>query len=199
MLDAPLPNVVPSQISLPVTSSSTALVVSEQNLTLLQEEENPVTPELVAAQQRILDDIRRRREQSQADEAIARGISTPASLSEQRRYDANHRCRDLVVPGPGSFDPSPVVHPLKSQMKQSRPYKTALGATGGAVAGGLILAPVFPLGMVLGGVAGGVATQKVCKAGEKRAQCKWEQHSFQLGTESSLVSRHVQEEGNGLV
>ena len=200
LLDAPLPYGVPPQIiTMPVTaSSSTTLVASEPNNL---EDDSLVTPELVAAQQRILDDIRRRQQQNQSDEAMARGISTSAVLVEQRRYDANNRCRALVIPGPGMYDPSPVVHPQKSQMKQSRPYKTALGATGGAVAGGLMLAPVFPLGMVLGGVAGGVATQKACKAGEKRAQCKWEQESFQQGTETSPLARHghLQEEGSGLV
>lgn len=43
---------------------------------------------------------------------------------------------------------------------------------------GLTLGPV---GVFLGGAVGGVATKQICKAGEKRAQRKHEQRSFQNG------------------
>ena len=219
LLDAPLLAApVPGQIQ--VNNSSTALVVSSDQTLLTVDEEDyydnnnntetnnnlsSVTPELVAAQQRILDDIRRRQQVSQSDAALARGLSTPEALSQQRLYEAQQQysSRALVVSNGAHYDSNataPVVTPQKYQMKQSRPYKTAAGAAGGAVAGGLIMAPVFPLGMVLGGVAGGVATHKACKAGEKRVQCRYEQDSFQQGTSSSPLARygHIGDE-SGLV
>ena len=36
-----------------------------------------------------------------------------------------------------------------------------------------------PLGVFVGGAVGGVAAKQVCKAGERRAQRKYEQRSFQ--------------------
>jgi len=56
--------------------------------------------------------------------------------------------------------------------------KTTIGATSGAVIGGILLAPLGPffvLGAALGGVTGGVVTNKVHKVGKKRKQRKQKQ------------------------
>eukprot|EP00957_Ditylum_brightwellii_P168722 12842332-Ditylum_brightwellii.AAC.1 len=56
----------------------------------------------------------------------------------------------------------------KAQLKGKRRVKITAGATSGAIVGGLILLPAFPLGMVLGGTAGAVITSKVSKHKEKK-------------------------------
>lgn len=71
-------------------------------------------------------------------------------------------------------------------MKKQRKRKTAAGAVGGMVVGGLALGPA---GVFLGAAAGAVATNKICKARERRAQRKYEQENFQQGAEQSNVHR----------
>lgn len=97
----------------------------------------------------------------------------------------------LVVPFevPCSCNPSgsDSIHPQRMVMKQQRKAKTAAGVVGGAVVGGLAFGPAFPVGMVLGGTVGGYATNKISKSGERRAQRKWEQHTFQRGTQESPI------------
>jgi hypothetical protein len=50
--------------------------------------------------------------------------------------------------------------------------------------GGLVLGPV---GFFLGGAAGGVATNKLCKARERQRQRKHEQDNFQQAANRSAV------------
>mmetsp|Transcript_16400 Transcript_16400/g.24311 ORF Transcript_16400/g.24311 Transcript_16400/m.24311 type:complete len:156 (+) Transcript_16400:262-729(+) len=56
----------------------------------------------------------------------------------------------------------------KKRLKEGRQVKKAAGGVGGAIIGGLILAPVFPLGILIGGAAGAAITNKVSKHNEKR-------------------------------
>jgi len=56
----------------------------------------------------------------------------------------------------------------KKRLKEGRAAKKAAGGVGGAILGGLILAPVFPLGILIGGAAGAAITNKVSKHNEKR-------------------------------
>jgi len=175
-----------------------------------QDDNSSVPADLLESQQRMLDEISRRKKLEESDEAIARALALghPQNYNHHhssRAYGASRAMTTYQYPSRSYDDASlrygtsEAVHPLKNHMKQARPYKTAAGAAGGAVLGGVVMAPVFPVGMMLGGVAGGMATNKACKAGEKRAQRKWEQNSFQRGTESSLVAAHVKRDGTGLV
>jgi hypothetical protein len=79
---------------------------------------------------------------------------------------------------------SDAVHPQKQVMKKQRKQKTAAGAVSGMVVGGLTLGPV---GVFVGAAAGAVATNKICKARERRAQRKYEQSNFQHGTAQSNI------------
>jgi len=56
----------------------------------------------------------------------------------------------------------------KKRLKEGRQAKKAAGGVGGAILGGLILAPVFPIGILIGGTAGAAITNKVSKHNEKR-------------------------------
>ena len=88
---------------------------------------------------------------------------------------------DKLIPVPQSRNPSgsDAVHPNRKQMKQDRKGKIAVSATGGAIVGGILFGPAWPLGVVVGGAAGAVCSKQLCKAGERRAQRKYEQKNFQ--------------------
>jgi hypothetical protein len=85
----------------------------------------------------------------------------------------------LRVPSSRNAHGSDAVHPDKLKMKKNRKKKTAAAATSGAIIGGLCFGPAWPLGVVVGGAVGGVAGKQLAKVGERRAQRKYEQHSFQ--------------------
>jgi len=56
----------------------------------------------------------------------------------------------------------------KRRQKQKRKGYTALGAYSGAIVGAIVLAPVFPLGLFLGGAAGGSITNAAHKRHGKK-------------------------------
>ena len=69
-------------------------------------------------------------------------------------------------------------------MKKQRKHRTAAGTVGGMVVGGLVLGPV---GVIVGGAAGGVATNRLHKAGERHLQRKYEKQCFQKAATKSRV------------
>jgi hypothetical protein len=93
-----------------------------------------------------------------------------------------------VVPESNNPTGSDAVHPNRLVWKQTRGTKTCAGAAGGAIVGGVIFGPAFPVGMVLGGAAGGYVTNKLSKHGERRAQRKWEQSNYQQAAAHSQVA-----------
>jgi hypothetical protein len=86
---------------------------------------------------------------------------------------------------------SDAVHPNRATWKKTRGSKTAAGVAGGAIVGGVMFGPAFPIGMVLGGATGGYAANKLSKTGERRAQRKWEQSSYQRDADHSSVVTHT--------
>ncbi|KAG7339110.1 hypothetical protein IV203_025839 [Nitzschia inconspicua] len=104
--------------------------------------------------------------------------SSSAYPSTMTVYESTN---EHMIPVPRSHNPSgsDAVHPRRAEMKQARKVKTAGAATGGAIVGGIIFGPAWPLGVVVGGAAGAVAGKQISKAGERRAQRKWEKKSFQ--------------------
>jgi hypothetical protein len=76
------------------------------------------------------------------------------------------------------------VHPKRQKMKKQRKIKTAVAVGAGVVVGGIIIGPV---GLVVGGVIGGVAANKLSKAGERRAQRKFERENYQRAAQQSMA------------
>jgi hypothetical protein len=94
-----------------------------------------------------------------------------------------------------SAESSDAIHPEKDQMKGKRKSKTMVGATSGAIVGGVpLFGPAFPVGggMVLGGAVGGYASNKLSKTGERRMQPHYERVNFQkYASQSSAVRNAV--------
>jgi hypothetical protein len=105
--------------------------------------------------------------------------SSPSSSYDTTAMTVFDRSHNIVVPQSHNPSGSDAVHPNRYGMKQARKVKTATGATGGAIIGGVLFGPAWPLGMVVGGAAGGVAAKQISKAGERRAQRKYEKRNFQ--------------------
>lgn len=79
------------------------------------------------------------------------------------------------------------VHPNKKEMKEGRKMTTAAAATSGALVGAIVTGPAFPIGALIGGAVSGYTANKLHKQGERRAQRKWEQSNFQLGTHQAPI------------
>lgn len=101
-------------------------------------------------------------------------LSYPSTMTV---YESNEHM--ITVPRSHNPTGSDAVHPRRAEMKQARKVKTATAATGGAIVGGVIFGPAWPLGVVVGGAAGAVAGKQLSKVGERRAQRKWEKKNFQ--------------------
>ena len=84
----------------------------------------------------------------------------------------------MIVPKSKNPTGSDAIIPTRSTMKMERKLKTGVGAAAGVIVGGLLTGPLFPVGMVLGGAIGGVATKEISKAGERHKQRLFETHNF---------------------
>lgn len=113
-------------------------------------------------------------------------ILDPPSYEDEPRYGGQNEDSIMLPQAPRSSNHRGIdaVHPQKLNMKKQRKHKTTVAAVGGMVVGGLTLGP---LGIFVGAAASAVATNKVCKARERRAQRQYEQNSFQHGAAQSNV------------
>jgi hypothetical protein len=115
--------------------------------------------------------------QQHHDSTMVPHSSYPSTMTV---YDQKSNDKKMIqVPRSRNPTGSDAVHPRRSEMKQARKVKTATAATGGAIFGGVLFGPAWPLGVVVGGAAGAVAGKQISKAGERRAQRKWEKENFQ--------------------
>lgn len=145
-----------------------------------------IPSEIIASQERAMAEIQQRRQQHQSKSSSS---LTPHSSNSQY-YNQELVTLPEVAPSSNPTG-SDAVHPNRPVWKKTRGTKTLAGATGGAIVGGIMFGPAFPIGMVLGGATGGYAANKLSKNGERRAQRKWEQSSFQRGAEHSSVISHT--------
>jgi hypothetical protein len=106
--------------------------------------------------------------------------SAPPSTSTEQQQQLEER---VSTPREGSLE-SYAIHPGRRKMKTRRTRRTAGGALGGCIVGGLVLGPI---GIVVGAPVGAYATNKICKKGERRAQRKFEHENFQKIASTSLV------------
>lgn len=70
------------------------------------------------------------------------------------------------------------VHPEKQAMKNDRKAKMAGAATTGAIIGGVLTGPAWPVGAMAGAAIATYAGKVTARAGERRQQRKWEQRNF---------------------
>lgn len=154
------------QQSSSLTASSRAIVTTDD-----------IPSEIIASQERALAEAKRLQQQRRAGTSASSSSTAMVTVPE------------IAVPESHNPTGSDAVHPNRPVWKQTRGAKTVAGAAAGSIVGGLMFGPAFPVGMVLGGAAGGYATNKLSKQGERRAQRKWEQSSFQAGAQRSLTAK----------
>mmetsp|Transcript_20590 Transcript_20590/g.33130 ORF Transcript_20590/g.33130 Transcript_20590/m.33130 type:complete len:260 (+) Transcript_20590:46-825(+) len=116
--------------------------------------------------------------------------SSTALVESKNKNDKKSRFR-IRVPRSQNPHGSDDVHPKKKKMKKQRKQRTAAAAVGGSIVGGVVLGPA---GIFLGAAVGGVAAKQICKVGERRAQRRYEQESFQ-STAFSKSNKWSQEGG----
>jgi hypothetical protein len=63
-------------------------------------------------------------------------------------------------------------------MKQERKVKIAASATSGAVIGGLMFGPAFPVGVVAGAAVPGYGGKVIARQGQRKQQQKWDKKNF---------------------
>ena len=152
------------------------------NLQALQDRDdafvNNLPRELIEEQQRILAHIQRGNTSSSSSSSTTNDRQLVAyNTIGHERYQ--QRFAAMVPSSSDNNCTLPAeVHPRKYQMKTERKVKTATAATAGAIIGGLILAPVWPLGAMAGAAAGGYAGKVVARSGERKQQRKWEHKNF---------------------
>ena len=155
------------------------------NLQALQDRDdafvNNLPRELIEEQQRILAQIQEGNTTNNDRQLVA--FNTIGHERYQQRFAAmpaldNNGNDELSLSTTTHRNLPAEVHPRKYQMKTERKVKTATAATAGAIIGGLILAPVWPLGAMAGAAAGGYAGKVVARSGERKQQRKWEHKNF---------------------
>merc|ERR1711865_1059873 len=155
------------------------------NLQALQDRDdafvNNLPRELIEEQQRILAHIQRGNTSSTTNDRQLVAFNTIGHERYQQRFAAmpnSNGNSELSLSTTTHHTLPAEVHPRKYQMKTERKVKTATAATAGAIIGGLILAPVWPLGAMAGAAAGGYAGKVAARSGERRQQRKWEHKQF---------------------
>jgi hypothetical protein len=106
------------------------------------------------------------------------------SSSEDQESAPSTELEDRETPSRDGTLESYAIHPDRRKMKKQRARRTAGGALGGCIVGGLVLGP---LGIIVGAPVGAYTTNKICKKAERRAQRKFEHKNFEKIASTSLV------------
>lgn len=162
---------VPAQVSTSPYASEPSMLSSPSEENLVEVTDGNDIPDEIIRSQQMAWKSAQKRNQSQQETALT-------------NYNAT---ANLVVPHSRNPTGSDSVHPHKKQMKQGRKVTTAAAATSGALVGAIVTGPAFPVGAIVGGAMSGYAANKLHKQGERRAQRKWEQSNFQLGTNKAPI------------
>eukprot|EP00537_Pseudo-nitzschia_pungens_P006463 CAMPEP_0172358870 /NCGR_PEP_ID=MMETSP1060-20121228/3147_1 /TAXON_ID=37318 /ORGANISM="Pseudo-nitzschia pungens, Strain cf. cingulata" /LENGTH=387 /DNA_ID=CAMNT_0013080285 /DNA_START=370 /DNA_END=1533 /DNA_ORIENTATION=+ len=121
--------------------------------------------------------------EQQAALDLYRSGNSSSTKSHCASTERNNGLGELVIAQPvGSpmsyAAPHPAeIHPQRFQMKRERKAKTAVSATTGAIVGGLLTGPAWPLGAAAGAAVGGYTGKVKARAGERKAQRDWEKRN----------------------
>ena len=107
-----------------------------------------------------------------------------SSSEDQENARPSTELEEPVAPSPDGTLESYAIHPDRRKMKKRRTRRTAGGALGGCIVGGLVLGP---LGIIVGAPVGAYTTNKICKKAERRAQRKFEHKNFEKIGSTSMV------------
>eukprot|EP00529_Nitzschia_sp_RCC80_P031803 CAMPEP_0113462120 /NCGR_PEP_ID=MMETSP0014_2-20120614/11912_1 /TAXON_ID=2857 /ORGANISM="Nitzschia sp." /LENGTH=362 /DNA_ID=CAMNT_0000353941 /DNA_START=234 /DNA_END=1322 /DNA_ORIENTATION=+ /assembly_acc=CAM_ASM_000159 len=180
----PMSSSAPPATATPLFSDSQAKALEQAHAEARDRQfVSSLSPEILAEQRRLYDEIqssRRRSSSSQGggDQMTVRDDNTQLTTSPT----------NLVVPRSSNPTGSDAVVPTKYQMKSTRKVKMGAGAVGGAVVGGVLFGPAWPIGAVAGGAAGAYGTKQIAKVSERRAQRKYEKRSVQQQASNSLIA-----------
>jgi hypothetical protein len=179
--------------------SSYQTTTTEPTATATSVENSIIPNDVFESQSKVLSQFATQRDSNTASNintAAAHGYNDNNVDSSYYNYDGSSPTSALAIPPPASelstsselskyAAPDNTLHPSKKKMKKLRKLKTVSGVFGGSVVGGLTLGPP---GLVIGAAVGGLATNKICKAGERRAQRKYEKESFQQHASTKSIN-----------
>ena len=180
------PEIIASQERL-IAQATARSVVTTKNV-------DGIPDDVILSQERALAEIKKhpQRQMVAADDNQLQPRQHSSQLSGDPWKHFEEPSTALVVPPPmqsatyhhHSVPLTDAVHPHKYDMKKQRKRNTAAGTATGGVVGAIALGvPTagigIPIGAAMGAAVGGVAANKFSKAGEKRAQRKWEHAHFQ--------------------
>lgn len=151
--------------------------IQQRNSMIVPKEANDMT--VYEQQERLWNSIHQQQQQNPSSSLVPHSTSSYPSTLTVYGEPSIDDSKLIHVPRSNNPTGSDAVHPRRTEMKQARKIKTATAATGGAIVGGVLFGPAWPLGAVVGGAAGAVAGKQISKAGERRAQRKWEKQNFQ--------------------
>ena len=166
----------------PTHQPAAAAAAANLNLKALQERDDEfvmnLPRELIEEQERILAQIQQSNiSRSSRSQVVSHSNPTTNNNDGQQLYQQRF---DASLPD-ASLQLSQLpqeVHPKKYQMKDARKVKTAASATTGAVVGGLMFGPFWPVGAVAGAAVGGYAGKVISREGERKQQRKWDKKNF---------------------
>jgi uncharacterized protein YcfJ len=186
---------IPSPPTHQPTTVAAARNIDSSNLKALQDRDDEFVKnlprELIEEQKRILDQIQKSNNtNSNYSNTISRSQSQVVTSYSSHPTTNNNDGQQLYqqkfnasLPDESSIQNShsqlpQEVHPKKYQMKDARKVKTAASATTGAVVGGLLFGPAWPVGAVAGAAVGGYAGKVISRKGERKQQVKHDIKNF---------------------
>ena len=164
------------------THQPAAAAAANLNLKALQDRDNEfvmnLPRELIEEQERILAQIQQSNiSRSSRSQVVSHSNPTTNNNDGQQLYQQKFAASLPDASLQLSQLPQEV-HPKKYQMKDARKVKTAASATTGAVVGGLMFGPFWPVGAVAGAAVGGYAGKVISREGERKQQRKWDKKNF---------------------
>mgnify|MGYP005694734801 CR=1 FL=1 len=179
------------------SQTSTAMMVEEaithpRDNKVLEERDdvfvNSLPAEIIEEQKRIYAEIERRSNRSQT--TSNNDNDSKIVLYNPTNYQQQFENKFTSLPDNDATSNSlpAEIHPRKNQMKEVRKVKTAASATTGAVVGGLMFGPFWPVGAVAGATVAGYGGKVIARHGERKQQIKWDKKNFNEYTAQGIAA-----------